>query len=79
MRKSTKPVMVYQCDWCGDTTPNFIVNAEHKHFCFEQTYGQEPTKDCLSNYVKDSKNKTPLFLCQTPFINPISTPKNLLP
>ena len=59
MRKSTKPVMVYQCDWCGDTTPNFIVNAEHKHFCFEQTYGQEPTKDCLTNYVKDSKNKTP--------------------
>ena len=61
MQKSTKLVMAYQCDWCGDKTPNFIVNAEYKHFCFEQTYGQEPTKDCMRDYVEDPKNKTPII------------------
>ena len=62
MRKSPKLVMAYQCDWCGDKTPNFIVNAKHKHFCFETTYGQEPTKDCLTDYVqKKKKQKESLF------------------
>ena len=62
MRKSSKLVMAYQCDWCGDKTPNFIVNAEHKHFCFEAVYGQKPTKDCLNDYVqKKKKQKESLF------------------
>ena len=59
MRKSTKPVMAYKCDWCNNITEIFVINAEYKHFCRYQTPGHPPTKDCMQDYLDDLKNKTP--------------------
>ena len=60
MRKSTKSVMAYQCDWCSNTTESFVVNGEHKHFCLYQTPGHPPIKDCMQEYLDDLK-KNPII------------------
>ena len=60
MQKKTKPIMAYQCDWCGNTTENFVVNGEHKYFCRYQTPGHLPTKDCMQSYLDDLK-KNPII------------------
>ena len=60
MRKSTKSVMTYKCDWCNNTTESFVVNAEYKHFCRYQTPGHPPTKDCMQDYL-DNLKKNPII------------------
>ena len=60
MRKSTKSVMAYKCDWCSNTTESFVVNAEYKHFCRYQTPGHPPTKDCMQDYL-DNLKKNPII------------------
>ena len=59
-----KHIFVKQCDWCktdlilnGKESDTYVVNAEKKIFCIIQSPGKEPEKDCLRDYVKDSKNK----------------------
>ena len=49
------------------------VSSFQIHFSSHEihTPGEEPEKDCMRDYVEDSKNKTPIIPCQTQFINPI--------
>ena len=56
-RKKAAPVIAVKCDYCGDTTETFVVNAEKLRFCINQYYGHEPTKDCLTDYVQEDKKK----------------------
>ena len=57
-RKKAAQVIAVKCDYCGDTTETFVVNAEKLRFCINQYYGHEPTKDCLTDYVQEDKKKT---------------------
>jgi len=60
--KKAKTVIAVKCDYCGDTTETFVVNAEKLRFCINQYPGHEPTKDCLTDYVqKKKKQKESLF------------------
>ena len=63
-----KHIYVRKCDWCktelllnGKDSDSYVVNAERKTFCKIHTPGEEPTKDCLRDYVEDSKNKAPII------------------
>ena len=63
-----KQIYVRQCDWCktelvlnGKDSDSYVVNAEYKIFCKIHTPGEEPEKDCLRDYVEDSKNKAPII------------------
>ena len=63
-----KTIYSKQCDWCktelilnGKDSDSYVVNAERKTFCIIHTPGKEPEKDCLRDYVEDSKNKTPII------------------
>ena len=56
-RKKAAQVIAVKCDYCGDTTETFVVNAEKLRFCINQYYGHEPTKDCLTDYVQEDKKK----------------------
>ena len=63
-----KHIYVKQCDWCktelvlnGKDSDSYVINAERKTFCKIHTPGEEPTKDCLRDYVEDSKNKAPII------------------
>ena len=69
-----KTIFSKQCDWCktelilnGKDSDTYVVNAERKTFCKIHTPGEEPKKDCLRDYVEDSKNKAPII----PLPNPI--------
>ena len=55
--KKAKTVIAVKCDYCGDTTETFVVNAEKLRFCINQYPGHEPTKDCLTDYVTDYEKK----------------------
>ena len=63
-RKKAAPVIAVKCDYCGDTTETFVVNAEKLRFCINQYYGHEPTKDCLTDYVQENKKKQESLLSQ---------------
>jgi|TARA_Y100000296_G_C5055918_1_gene197266 hypothetical protein len=59
-----KTIFSEQCNWCktelilnGKEADSYVVNAELKHFCKIHTPGKEPEKDCMTEYVKDCKNK----------------------
>ena len=63
-----KTIFSKQCDWCktelilnGKESDTYVVNAERKIFCKIHTPGKEPEKDCLRDYVEDSKNKAPII------------------
>ena len=63
-----KHIYVRKCDWCktelvlnGKDSDSYVVNAERKTFCKIHTPGEEPTKDCLRDYVEDNKNKAPII------------------
>ena len=63
-----KNIFIKQCDWCktelvlnGKDSDSYVVNAERKIFCKIHTPGEEPTKDCLRDYVEDDKNKAPII------------------
>ena len=57
-KRKPKVVTEFKCDQCGDTTPNFISTADYKHYCLEHKIGQEPTKDCLGDYIQSTKDST---------------------
>ena len=57
--KKRKLEIEVKCDQCSSYTSSFVVNAEHKRFCRWQTPGHDPDVDCMSDYIKDLKNKTP--------------------
>ena len=63
-RKKVQSVIAVKCDYCGDTTETFVVNAEKLRFCINQYYGHEPTKDCLTDYVQENKKKQESLLSQ---------------
>ena len=59
-----KHIYVRKCDWCktelvlnGKNSDRYVVNAERKTFCKIHIPGEEPVKDCMRDYVEDSKNK----------------------
>ena len=56
-RKKAQTVIAVKCDYCGDTTETFVVNAEKLRFCINQYPGQPATKDCLTNYVQENKKQ----------------------
>ena len=60
-RKKAQPEVAIKCDYCGKITDIFIVNAEHLKFCRHQYPGHKPTKDCMTDYLQDPKNKTPII------------------
>ena len=63
-----KRIFAKKCDWCktelilnGKDSDTYVINAEHKIFCKIHTPGKEPKKDCLDEYAKDKKSKTPII------------------
>ena len=63
-----KTIFSSKCDWCktelilnGKESDTYVINAERKIFCKIHTPGEEPEKDCMRDYVEDSKNKTPII------------------
>ena len=57
MRRKSQPEMAVKCDYCGNTTDTFVVNAEHLIFCRHQTPGQPAIKDCMEDYLKDKRKE----------------------
>jgi len=57
-RRKPQLEMAVKCNYCGETTDTFVVNAEHLIFCINQIPGQPAIKDCMENYLKDKKNIT---------------------
>jgi len=57
MRRKAQPEMAVKCDYCGNTTDTFVVNAEHLIFCRHQTPGQPAIKDCMEDYLNEEKKK----------------------
>jgi hypothetical protein len=63
-----KTIFASKCDWCktelilnGKEADSYVVNAEHKRFCKIHIPGKEPEKDCMDEYIKDKKSKTPII------------------
>ena len=55
MKKSRKKKSINiqcKCHWCGTNTNIFVVNADRKTFCLHGYIGHEPTKDCMSEYLR---------------------------
>ena len=57
--KKRKSETVFKCDYCGSITSYFVATAEYKYFCLEQVPGYPASKDCMTDYLQDLKNKTP--------------------
>ena len=58
-------VRVRACDWCnrdiqvnGKIADPYVINAERKIFCKVHYKGHEPDRDCMSEYLKNNKEKT---------------------
>tara|TARA_R110002051_G_scaffold255525_1_gene314603 strand:- start:10 stop:261 length:252 start_codon:yes stop_codon:yes gene_type:complete len=45
----------------GKDSDSYFINAEHLVFCKNHISGNEPEKDCMSEYVKDIKKNKPSF------------------
>tara|TARA_X000001388_G_C2153211_1_gene93226 strand:- start:87 stop:287 length:201 start_codon:yes stop_codon:yes gene_type:complete len=54
-RKKKELVVVVKCDYCGEETETFVVNAEYKKFCRLQIPGKPAEKDCHEDYIKEIK------------------------
>jgi uncharacterized membrane protein len=57
-------VRVRSCDWCnrdiqvsGKNADPYIINAERKIFCKVHYPGHEPERDCMDEYLKNSRRK----------------------
>ena len=57
-------VRVRACDWCnreiqitGKNADPFVINAEHKIFCKVHYKGHEPERDCMDEYLKNTRRK----------------------
>jgi hypothetical protein len=55
-KKKAKVVIAPVCDFCGQRSETFVVNAEHKTFCLIQTPGYPAEKDCMDDYIRRNKN-----------------------
>ena len=60
-----KRVFARQCDWCkseiilnGPDKDPFVITAEWKYFCIEQTPGKPAIKDCMADYLNNIKRKS---------------------
>ena len=67
--RKLKHIFIHKCDWCnreiilnGQNSDPFVVNAERKYFCIEQTPGKPAERDCMSDYLEDKKNKYELSI-----------------
>jgi hypothetical protein len=63
-----KTIFSQKCDWCqtdlilnGKESDSYVINAEHKIFCKIHTPGKQPEKDCMDEYIKDSRKKSPII------------------
>jgi|TARA_B100001971_G_C17726097_1_gene303601 hypothetical protein len=56
-----KPIKVRECFHCKADihikTDPFVINGTGQIFCHRQIPGYEPTKDCMSDYLKNKKDK----------------------
>ena len=56
-----KPIKVRECFHCKADihikTDPFVINGTGQIFCHRQITGYEPTKDCMSDYLKNKKDK----------------------
>ena len=59
-----KRVFARQCDWCkreiilnGPDKDPFVITAAWKYFCIEQRPGQLATRDCMADYLNNTKQK----------------------
>ena len=57
-------VKVRSCDWCnreiqitGKNADPYVINAERKIFCKVHYKGHEPERDCMDEYLKDTRKK----------------------
>jgi len=55
---------VRSCDWCnrdiqvnGKNADPYVINAERKIFCKVHYPGHEPERDCMDEYLKNSRRK----------------------
>ena len=62
MRK--KKIFARKCDWCkseiilnGPDSDSYVVTAEWKYFCLIQTPGKPAERDCMANYLNNTKQK----------------------
>jgi len=56
-----KHIKIRSCYYCKASitlkTDPFVVNADGFYFCLQQTLGEPPRKDCLTEYLKTKKEK----------------------
>ena len=55
-------IFAHKCDWCnreiilnGQNSDPYVVNAERKYFCIEQTPGKPAERDCMQDYLNHNK------------------------
>ena len=61
-RIKLRHIFVHKCDWCnreiilnGQNSDPYVVNAERKYFCIEQTPGKPAERDCMQDYLNHNK------------------------
>ena len=67
--KKKKRIFSHKCDYCnreltlnGPESDTYVINAEYKYFCINQTPGKPAEKDCLTSYLQNRKkyNELPI-------------------
>jgi len=61
-RIKLRHIFAHKCDWCnreiilnGQNSDPYVVNAERKYFCIEQTPGKPAERDCMQDYLNYNK------------------------
>ena len=61
-RIKLRHIFVHKCDWCnreiilnGQNSDPYVVNAERKYFCIEQTPGKPAERDCMTDYLNHNR------------------------
>ena len=64
MKTKKKQIFSHKCDWCneelilnGKESDSYVVTAEWKYFCINQTPGKPAEKDCMADYLNNIKKK----------------------
>jgi len=64
LKARKKLIFAKNCDWCnkqiilsGEDSDPFVVNMEYKYFCIEQTPGKPAERDCMADYLNNTKQK----------------------
>ena len=59
-----KQILARKCDWCkseiilnGPDSDIYVVTAEWKYFCLIQTPGKPAERDCMADYLNNTKQK----------------------